>query len=93
MLEMPCSSLFTEPGWNLHTPQEVAIDDFHANCCSRPALSNNAIKRIVHAHEGRLLSDGRFATLREFVEHYNRLFGLQLAEIEINDLVEYLKSL
>ena len=23
--------LFTEPGWNLHTPEEIGIDDFQAN--------------------------------------------------------------
>jgi hypothetical protein len=23
--------LFTEPGWNLHTPNEIGIDDFQAN--------------------------------------------------------------
>jgi hypothetical protein len=23
--------LFTEPGWNMHTPQEINVDDFHAN--------------------------------------------------------------
>jgi hypothetical protein len=22
--------LFTEPGWNMHTPEEIAIDDFQA---------------------------------------------------------------
>jgi cytochrome c peroxidase len=37
--------------------------------------------------------DGRFATLRDVVQHYNRTFVLGLAESEIQDLIEYLKSL
>jgi cytochrome c peroxidase len=43
--------------------------------------------------KGGFYHDGRFATLRDVVEHYNRVFGLRLDEIEVNELVEYLKSL
>jgi hypothetical protein len=34
-----------------------------------------------------------FLTLADVVEHYNKFFGLGLGTQEINDLVEYLKSL
>ena len=43
--------------------------------------------------KGGYYHDGRFATLRAVVEHYDRVFGLRLTETEMNDLVEYLKSL
>ena len=43
--------------------------------------------------EGRLLSRRRFATLTAVVQHYNRVFNLRLSDSEMNELVEYLKSL
>lgn len=46
------------------------------------------------SHErGGFYHDGRFATLREVVDHYDELFKLGLTEREKADLVEYLKSL
>ena len=45
------------------------------------------------ANKGRFYHDGRFANLREVVEHYNTFKNLGLTEQEKNDLVEYLKSL
>jgi cytochrome c peroxidase len=36
--------------------------------------------------------DGRFATLRDVVEHYNGFKQLALTEQDKNDLIEYLKS-
>jgi hypothetical protein len=35
---------------------------------------------------------GRFATLKDVVEHYNDLFKLGLSDREKTDLIEYLKS-
>ena len=43
--------------------------------------------------KGGYYHDGRFATLRAVVEHYDRVFGLRLSDTEMNDLVEYLKSI
>jgi cytochrome c peroxidase len=37
--------------------------------------------------------DGRFATLRDVLEHYNSFFKLALTEQQKVELVEYLKSL
>jgi hypothetical protein len=37
--------------------------------------------------------DGRFATLRDDVAHYDGFFGLGLTSAEIGDLIEFLKSL
>jgi hypothetical protein len=43
--------------------------------------------------KGGFYHDGRFATLRYVVDHYDMQFGLHLSEQEKADLVEYLKSL
>jgi hypothetical protein len=43
--------------------------------------------------KGGFYHDGRFATLGDVAQHYNQFFGLGLGTPEINDLVEYLKSL
>ena len=43
--------------------------------------------------KGGFYHDGRFATLRVVVDHYNGHFGLELWDSEKNDLIEYLKSL
>jgi hypothetical protein len=37
--------------------------------------------------------DGRFGTLRDVLERYDRLFRLGLTEVEKTDLGEYVKSL
>ena len=43
--------------------------------------------------KGGFYHDGRFATLRDVIEHYNNVLKLGLTEQDRNDLVEYLKSL
>jgi len=52
--------------------------------------SNN---RRVEYHLNGFYHDGRFATLRDVVEHYDSFFKSALTGQEKNDLVEYLKSL
>jgi cytochrome c peroxidase len=42
---------------------------------------------------GRFYHDGRFKTLKDVVLSYNARFALGLSDGEMNDLVEYLKSL
>jgi hypothetical protein len=42
---------------------------------------------------GGFYHDGRFATLKDVLKHYDGHFKLELAEQEVNDLSEYLKSL
>jgi hypothetical protein len=85
--------LFTEPGWNLHTPEEIGIDDFQANRAPDKRYRTSPLKGLWTHQKGGFFHDGRFATLREVVTHYNSFFGLGLTEQEANDLVEYLKSL
>lgn len=85
--------LFTEPGWNLHTPDEIGIDDFQANRAPDKRYRTAPLKGLWTHQKGGFFHDGRFATLREVVDHYNNFFALGLGEQEVKDLIEHLKSL
>jgi mono/diheme cytochrome c family protein len=85
--------LFTEPGWNLHTPAEVGIDDFQAQRAPDQRYRTAPLKGLWTHGKGGYYHDGRFATLQAVVGHYNTVFGLELTEQEANSLIEYLKSL
>jgi hypothetical protein len=85
--------LFTEPGWNMHTGAEIGIDDFQADRAPDHRYRTAPLKGLWTHQKGGFYHDGRFANLREVVDHYNSFFGLGLKEPEINDLIEYLKSL
>jgi hypothetical protein len=84
---------YTEPGWNVHTPQELGIDDFQASRGPTRGYRTAPLKGVWTHLKGGFYHDGRFATLRDVVDHYDALFGLHLTEQEKTDLVEYLKSL
>lgn len=85
--------IFTEPGWNMHTAQEIGIDDFQANRAPDRRYRTTPLKGVWSRTKGGFYHDGRFATLRDVVEHYNSFLGLQLSEQQKSDLIEYLKSL
>lgn len=88
--------LFTEPGWNLHKPEEIGIDDFQANRAPDNRYRTAPLRALWDTqkiHKGGFYHDGRFASLQEVVDHYNRHLDLQLTEQEEKDLIEYLKSL
>jgi cytochrome c peroxidase len=88
--------LFTEPGWNLHKADEIGIDDFQAKR-SPDGMYRTAPLRALwdtkQIHKGGFYHDGRFATVKDVVEHYNDHFSLNLTREEKGDLIEYLKSL
>ena len=84
---------FTEPGWNMHTPQEIGIDDFQANRSPDKRYRTAPLPGLWTHTKGGFYHDGRFATLLDVVSHYNTHFGLSLNQQEKGDLVEYLKSL
>jgi hypothetical protein len=85
--------IFTEPGWNLHTPQEIGIDDFQASRSPDGRYRTTPLRGL-WSHQARgFYHDGRFATLRDVVDHYDGHLGLGLADAEKTALVEYLKSL
>lgn len=85
--------LFTEPGWNLHTPAEIGIDDFQANRAPDKRYRTAPLKGLWTHQQGGFYHDGRFATLQDVIEHYDSVFTLGLQEQEKRDLIEYLKSL
>src|SRR5688500_6281946 len=88
--------LFTEPGYNLHTAEEIGIDDFQANRGPGRSYVTTPLRALFDTkkiHKGGFYHDGRFATLHDVVLHYNDYFDLQLTDPEGEELVEYLKSL
>ena len=94
--------LWTEPGWNVHTPAEMKIESFQADRSPDRSYRTMALAGLFvrerglfmrPENKGRFYHDGRFTTLRDVVESYNQRFGLLLTAPEQLDLVEYLKSL
>jgi CxxC motif-containing protein (DUF1111 family) len=85
--------LYTEPGWNLHTPEEIGIDAFQAERSPDGRYRTAPLKGLWTHGKGGYYHDGRFATLGRVVAHYDRTFSLGLSNAERRDLVEFLKSL
>ena len=85
--------LWTEPGWNLHTAEEIGIDDFQANRAPDHRYRTSPLAGLWTHTKGGFYHDGRFATLLDVVNHYDAFFNLGLTGQEKNDLIEYLKSL
>jgi hypothetical protein len=85
--------LFTEPGWNMHTPEEIGIDDFQAMRSPDERYRTAPLKGLWTHQKGGFYHDGRFATLLDVVNHYDTHFSLGLSPAEKAELVEYLKSL
>ena len=85
--------LFTEPGHNLHTPAEMGIDSFQADRSPTRMYRTAPLAGLWTHQKGGYYHDGRFATLRDVIEHYNRNFRLGLNDQEKGDLIEYLKSI
>src|SRR5439155_18681113 len=74
--------LFTEPGWNMHTAAEIGIDDFQANRAPDRRYRTAPLKGLWTHQKGGFYHDGRFATLQDLVDHYDRFFNLGLSEQE-----------
>lgn len=87
------SPIFTEPGWNMHTADEIGIDDFQANRSPDKRYRTTPLKGLWTHQKGGFYHDGRFATLLDVVQHYDKHFKLGLTDQQKNDLVEYLKSI
>lgn len=94
--------LWTEPGWNDHSPAEMGIDSFQADRSpdGKYRTMNLAALFVKERglfmkpeNKGRFYHDGRFLTLLDVVKSYDTRFGLGLTDAEEHDLVEYLKSL
>ena len=86
--------LFTEPGWSMHTAEDIGIDDFQASRSpDRKFYRTTPLRGLFTRAKGGFYHDGRFADLQAVTEHYQKIFGLNLTEAEKADLVHYLKSL
>jgi len=85
--------LFTEPGQNLHTPAEMGIDSFQADRAPTHMYRTAPLAGLWTHQKGGFYHDGRFATLKDVLEHYDSHFKLKLSGQEKAELIEYLKSL
>jgi hypothetical protein len=88
--------IFTEPGWNTHKGVEIGIDEFQAKRSPDESYRTAPLRALWDTrkiHKGGFYHDGRFLTLGEVVQHYDRHFGLGLTSQEMVDLIEYLKSI
>ncbi len=85
--------LYTEPGWNMHTAEKMGIDDFQSKRSPDNRYRTSPLKGLWTHEKGGFYHDGRFQTLAEVIDHYNKHFQLGLTEQEKSDLQEFLKSL
>jgi mono/diheme cytochrome c family protein len=85
--------LFTEPGNNLHAPEEVGVDSFQADRSPTHKYRTAPLAGLWTHQKGGFYHDGRFATLNDVIEHYDTHSKLELTPQEKADLVQYLKSL
>ena len=85
--------LFTEPGHNVHTPAEVGVDSFQADRSPTKMYRTAPLAGLWSHQKGGFYHDGRFATLGDVINHYDKLFKLALTKEETHDLIEYLKSI
>jgi hypothetical protein len=85
--------LFTEPGWNMHTAEEIGIDDFQAQRSPDVRYRTTPLRGLFTRLKGGFYHDGRFKTYGAVVDHYDRTLGLALSGSDRAALIEYLKSL
>ena len=85
--------LYTEPGYNLHTPQEIGIDAFQADRAPTHGYRTTPLRGLFARAKGGYYHDGRFADLAAVVDHYDATFHLKLNANEKSDLAQYLLSL
>jgi hypothetical protein len=88
--------IFTEPGYNLHTGEEIGIDDFQADRGPDRRYVTTPLRALFDTqkiHKGGFYHDGRFATLADVVNHYDAFLKLGLSDTQKRDLIEYLKSI
>jgi hypothetical protein len=85
--------IYTEPGWNLHSPEEIGIDSFQADRSPDGGYRTSPLKGLWTHTKGGFFHDGRFPTLTAVIRHYEKVFNLNLSDDEVNDLSEFLMSI
>ena len=68
--------LWTDPGWNLHTPAEICIDSFQASRAPDLRYRTSPIGDLFTHFKGGFYHDGRFPTLGSVVDHYDACMTL-----------------
>ena len=84
---------FTEPGYAIHKPEEVGVDSFQADRSPTHGYRTAPLAGLWAHQKGGFYHDGRFATLGDVINHYDRLFGLSLSAAEKQNLVHFLLSI
>jgi hypothetical protein len=85
--------LFSEPGWPMHTAEEIGIDDFQSRRSPDNRYRTTPLRGLFARSKGGFYHDGRFPDLASVVDHYQRVLKLSLTEQQRAELIEYLKSL
>jgi len=85
--------LYTEPGNNLHAPDEIGVDSFQADRSPTHMYRTAPLSGLWSHEKGGFYHDGRFATLDDVINHYDTFLKLGLTQEEKKDLIEFLKSL
>ena len=86
-------AMFTEPGFNMHKPEEIGIDDFQANRSPTKMYRTAPLRGLVTHQKGGFYHDGRFGTLEAVVNHYDSFLKTSLTGAEKSDLITYLRGL
>ena len=88
--------LYTDAGYNAHTPAEMCIDSFQADRGPTGAIGSTYVTPQLDGLWSRskrgFFHDGRFPTLLDVTNHYDTCFNLGLSAAQKSDLVEFLKS-
>tara|TARA_A100000171_G_C2138525_1_gene152514 strand:+ start:1123 stop:2448 length:1326 start_codon:yes stop_codon:yes gene_type:complete len=87
------SPIFTDAGYNLHSAEEIGIDDFEAMRSPTGQYRTTPLRGLFARMKGGFYHDGRFETLDDVINHYDSHFDLGLSNQDKNDLIEYLKSI
>src|SRR5262249_50217239 len=85
--------LFTEPGNNLHAPDDIGIDSVQDDRSPTHMYRTAPLAGLWTHQKSGFYHDGRFATLSDVVQHYNTQFNLNLSDEQKKDLIEYLKGI
>lgn len=85
--------IYTEPGNNLHAPNEIGVDSFQADRSPTRMYRTAPLAGLWSHQKAGFYHDGRFSTLTDVVNHYDAHFKLSLSPQEKTDLVEFLKGI
>ena len=77
----------------LGTPEEIGIDSFQSDRSPDKRYRTTPLGGLFARAKGGYYHDGRFDSLQSVVAHYDGHLKLGLNPAEIDDLVEFLKSL